>query len=217
MAPLAHDVIARLTTLLEHRRTGELENDAILDSLAGAIGDAAGRVGLVGYGDPAQEVDGGRVLRDTRVAPLWALAHAALYVGARLPGRKAGETEDEYLTRARDAVVYPLGIRRGTHEAVRRTLQPFLTGTKSVYIGEDPNDPYAIVVRTENTETPDPAAARQALEGSFVSGGVPGAIRAELVLQYVTSAFATWIEGTRTYAATAATVTWANVTREDVT
>lgn len=210
-------VAERLTTLLQHRRTGDAESDAILDGIIGAIGDTAERLGLVAYGDEANGISGERILRDPSVAPLWALPHAALYVGAGLPGRQAGEDDEAYLARARPAVVYPFGIRRGSHEAVRRVLEPYLTGSKTVYISDTYGGPYDLYVRTLPEETPDPAQARAVLEGDFVSGGQPGAIRAEQVLIYVSSTGVAWLEATRRWSEVADGVTWANVTEGDVT
>ena len=179
------DVIERLSTQLEHRRiAGDTVNNAILDALIGGIADGLERLALVAFGD--EGVPAERVLRDPRYAPLWALAHAALYTGATVPGRTAGESDDGYLARARDAVAAPLGIRRGTHEAVRRVVQPLLTGSKTVFIDDEPGS-YVITVRTLSGETPDPAAVQAAIEGSYVSGGQRGAMRAELALSYIVS------------------------------
>lgn len=207
----------KLTELLQHRRI-DPESDAILDAIIGAIGDAADRVALIGYGDPASDTPGERVLRDPRVAPLWALAHAALYSGAKLPGRLAGESDVDFLARARDAVVYPFGMRRGTHEAIRRALAPYLTGTKTVYISDRYGGPYDLYVRTLPAETPDGAECRAVLEGGFISGDQPGVIRAEQLLTYVVSTGVAWAEAgpTRTWASVADGVTWANVTNADV-
>lgn len=174
----------RLTEALEHRRTGGLENDAILDALIGGMADGMERLGLVAFGEEGQPAE--RVLTDPRFAPLWALAHSAMYTGAILPGRLAGESEADYLARARDAVAFPLGIRRGTHEAIRRAVQPLLTGGKNVFI-DDPAGSYDITVRVLTSETPDAAAVEAALEGDFVSGGQRGAIRAELRLNLIVS------------------------------
>lgn len=210
-------VAERLSALLAHRYNGEPVNDAIVDALCGAIGDAAERLGTVGFGDPDTGAEGGSILRDPRVAPAWALQHAALYSGAMLPGRMAGEDEADYLARARDAAVYPLGILRGTHEAIRRTAEPLLTGTKSVFIADNYGDEFGILVRTIESETPDPAAVGAALAGSYVSGGQRGAIRAELLLTYLVADVVTFAEATRRFDAVAAGVTADNVTRGDVT
>lgn len=206
----------RLTSLLDHRRVdGDDESNAILDAIIGAVADGMARLGLVAYGEDG--ISGERFLRDPSVAPLWALAHAALYVGAKLPGRMSGESDENYTARARDAAVYPFGIRRGTHEAVRRALAPYLTGTKTVYISDTYGGPYDVFVRTLPGETPDPALAERVLEGDFVSGGTPGAIRAEQNLVYVAADGVTWLEATSSWSAVADGVTWANLNLGDVT
>lgn len=206
-------VLERLDALLESRRY-DPESDAILDALLGAIADAAERLGVVAFGTDA--VPPGRALSDPSVAPSWALAHAAQYTGAILPGRSAGETEDEWLARARDAAVYPAGLKRATEEAVRRAAAPYLTGTRSVFVSYT-SDPYAVVVRTITSETPDPAAVQAVLEGSYVSGGQRGAIGAHQVLIYETSDDPAFSEATLTFDAVADGVTALNVTLGDVT
>jgi len=212
-------VAERLRDLLSHRRVdGDDENNLILDAVCDGIGDAMERLGVVAFGDPENGIPVGRALTDPSVAPLWALPHAALYTGATpLPGRWAGETDEAYTARARDAAVYPLGPKRGTHEAIRRTAQPLLTGTRQVFIADDYGGDYDILVRTIVSETPDPAAVAAALTGSYVSGGQRGAIRAELVLTYVTADFPTFAEATLHFNQVPNGVTAENVTRDDVT
>lgn len=212
-------VADRLRTLLAHRYVdGDDENNAILDGIVDGIADAMDRLGVVAFGDDVAGVPAGRALSDPSVAPIWALPHAAMYTGAiPLPGRMAGESEEDWLARARDAAVYPLGIKRGTHEAVRRTVEPLLTGSKQVFIADDYGGDYDLLVRTIIAETPDPAAVEKALAGDYVSGGARGAIRAELVLTYVTADYPTFAEATLAFSAVPNGVTAENVTREDVT
>lgn len=205
--------------LLAHRRVeGDDENNAILDALALALGDVMEPLGLVGYGDPDTGADTLQVLRDPSVATRETLAHAALYTGAvPLPGRWVGESDEDYLARARDAAVYPLGIKRGTVEAVRRAVMPLLTGTKTVVIARVVGDPYLLYVRTLVAETPDPVAVRLALAGDYVSGGARGAIRAELGLAYVISDSAAWLEASLRWSEVPGTVTWDTATLEALT
>jgi hypothetical protein len=210
-------VSERMKALLAHRYTGDPVNDAILDGICEGIAGAMDRLGLIAFGDPDTGVEGSRVLTDPRVAPLWALPHAAQYTGAEMPGRMAGEAEDAYLARARDAVAYPLGIKRGTHEAIRRTAQPLLEGTKNVFIADNYGDEYGILVRTIESETPDPAGMELALAGDYVSGGQRGAIRAELLLTYLTADVVTFAEATLHFSDLPDSVTAENVIREDVT
>lgn len=209
----APTVLERLTALLDSRRI-DAESDLILDAIIGGIADAAERLGIVAFGTDL--IPPGRALSDPSVAPSWALAHAAQYTGAILPGRAAGETEEDWLARARDAAVYPFGIKRGTEEAVRRAAAGFLTGTKTVSINYT-SDPYEIVVRTIAAETPDPAAVQRAIEGDYVSGGYRGAIGAHQKLTYSTSDVPAFSEATLTFAAVPDGVTADNVTLGDVT
>lgn len=203
----------RLTALLESRRA-DADSDLILDAIIGGIGDAADRLGVIAFG--TDEVPAGRALSDPSVAPSWALAHAAQYTGALLPGRGVLETEEAWLERARDAAVYPGGIKRGTEEAVRRTAAAYLTGTKQVVVSYT-GDPYEVVVRTITGETPDPAALQLALEGSYVSGGPRGAIGAHQKLSYLTSDQPTFSEATLRFSDVPDGVTGENATLGDVT
>lgn len=190
-------------------------SDQILEAIIGGIADGAERLGIVAFGNT--DVPVGRALTDPSVAPDWALPHAALYTsGGLLPGKKAGEADADWLARARDAAVYPLGIKAGTNEAIVRTVQPLLTGTKTVFITVGA-DPYTVVVRTLPAETPDQAAVAAAITGSFVSGGFRGALRAELALDYTVSNSPEFSEATRTFTTVTATATSTNVTRTDVT
>jgi hypothetical protein len=208
-------LIERLSGLLAHRRTGDVENDAILDGLIGGFAEGLARLGAVGYG--LDGVPGTRVLQDPRVAPYWALAHAAQYVGATVPGRFYGETREEWADRIRAALVYPFGMKRGSYESIRRAVAPLLTGTKTIVIADDYGGPYDLLVRTITSETPDPEAVRLALEGDFYSGGRRGSIRAEMKLTYLVADSVTFAEATRQFDDVAADVTFADATAEDVT
>lgn len=209
-------VTERLTSLLASRYVdGDVENNAVLDAIIGGIADAADRLSLIAFG--SDEVPPGHALTDPSVAPDWALAHAALYTGGILPGRSAAEPYEDWLARARSAAVYPAGIKRGTDEAVRRAVEPLLTGTKTVVISVAAGDPYQMVIRTITSETPSPAAVQAAIEGSYVSGGQRGALRAEQTLSYLVSDSPTFAEATLRFSDVPNGVTALNVTRDDVT
>lgn len=211
-------VAERFDELLDHRRVeGDTVNNAVVTALALAFADVFEPLGLIAFGDDEAGIEPLQVLRDPSVAPLTMLRHAALYTGAvPLPGRNATETDEEYLTRARAAAVYPLGIKRGTYEAVRRAVEPLLTGTQTVIVADVVDDPYRIYVRTLPAETPVPAAVAATIAGDFVSGGARGALRAELGLTYVVSDSPAWAETTLAWNAVAPTVTWNTATSEDV-
>lgn len=212
-APTVED---RLRDLLASRYIDDdPENNAVLDALIGSVAEAADRLGIIAFG--TDEIPPGQALSNPAVAPDWALPHAGLYTGGVMPGRLAGETDEDYLARARDALVYPLGIKRGTEEAVRRVTEPLLTGTRSVFISYSGGDPYLVAVRTITSETPDAAAVQAAIEGSYYSGGKRGAIRAELHLSYVVSDDPTFAEATLRFSDVPNGITAQNVTRDDVT
>ena len=180
-------VAERALALLTHRLTGDPEADylwiALVEGLCSQLEDA----GLIAYGSEDGSILPGRALTDPAVAPLKFLPHAAMYTGGTMPPRLMGESDEDYTARARAEVVYPRGIRRGTAAAIRIALQPHLTGEKAIAITDDFGGPYDILVRTRTAETPDEDAARLAVEGSFVSSGPIGAIRAELRLTYIVS------------------------------
>jgi hypothetical protein len=209
-------VADRILALLEHRRV-DPESDQLLEALIGGLAVAFDRAGLVAYGD--ETIPAGAALTDPGVAPLWALPHAALYTGGTLPPRLPDETDPDYLARARADVVFPRGMRRGSHAAVRTAAEPHLTGSKTVVIVDDQGGPYDLTVRTRTSETPDPAAARRAIEGSHVSGGPVGAIRAELVLNHIVSDDVIWdeVRDDLTWDEIDPALTWDDVTAADVT
>jgi hypothetical protein len=185
----------RILALLAHRYLeDDPESNELLEGLVGGIADAAEQLGVIAYGDDAAGIPPGAALTDPAVAPAWALPHAALYTGGEMPARMPGEAEAAWLERARAAVVFPAGIRRGSHTAVRLAAAPHLTGTRTVFILDRVGNPYELVVRVRASEAADPDAVRLAIEGSYVSGGPRGAIRAELELVLIVSDGPIWQE-----------------------
>ena len=187
----------RILGLLEHRYVpGDAENTRLLEGLIGGLAAAGDRLALIAYGDEDADppIAPGAAITDPAVAPAWAIRHAAMYTGGRVPPRLVGEDEATWLERARAAVVFPAGIRRGSHTAVRVAAQPHLTGTRSVFILDRIGNPYELVVRVRTSEAPDPDAVRLAIEGAYVSGGPRGAIRAELELVLIVSDGPIWQE-----------------------
>jgi hypothetical protein len=189
-------VAERILSLLQHLMPeGDEENATLLEGLVYGIGDSAERLGVLAYGNEDGTIPPGEALSNPAVAPAWALPHAALYTGGIVPGRMAGESEAAWLARARDAVVYPSGMRRGSHRAVQLAAAPFLTGTKQVVILDvEPTDPYSLVVRVRESEVVDADAVRLAIEGGYISGGARGAIRAEQVLTLIVADDPVWLE-----------------------
>lgn len=124
-------VADRAMTLLDYLRIDE-ESDAILEGLARGVLDPAERLSLVAHGDDTHGA--WAVLTDPQVAPLWALPHAAQWTGGKMPGRIAGESDEDYLARARAAVVRPVGMLRGSAGSLITAAQPYLTGTRRVRV-----------------------------------------------------------------------------------
>jgi hypothetical protein len=208
-------VLERLTALLESRYVdGNVENNAVLDALLGGISDAADRLGIVGYGSDAIPAE--QALTDPAVAPDWSLAHAAQYTGAKLPGRNAGESFDDWLVRARDATVYPEGIKRGTEEAMRRAAAPYLAAGAEMTIAYT-GDPFEVAVSVPVADILDEPALLLALSGDFVSGGHRGAIPAHHYVSFNSADVPLFSEATLNFSDLPATVTANNVTLGDVT
>lgn len=199
--------------LLAHRKIDEDdENNAIVDAFADALGDSFETLVSIAYGNEEGTTRPLQTLRDPSVADLDLLPHAALYTGALLPARNAGESDEDYLERARAAASALRNV--GSYQAIRETAEPLLTGTKNVYVMVDPLDPYTVLVRTRVAETPDPAAVEAAIEGDYVSGGRRGVLRAELGLNYAAADGVSWNETTITWGAVSDDTTWATATVE---
>jgi hypothetical protein len=139
---------ARAGSLLEHLRI-DPTSDALLDALVGGLtSDQVERLSLVAFGDGA-DVGSWEAITNPTKAPLWALPHSALYTGGILPPRMLGESDEDYLVRARAAVVQPRGPLRGSLAAARIAAWPHLTGTKTVRVDERHDDDdweYAVLV-----------------------------------------------------------------------
>lgn len=145
---------------VDHLRVDEA-SDAILDALVDASLELLDRAYLIAHGDDSMPPLA--AVTDPRVAPLWGLPYAAVWVGGEMPGRRPGETDEDYTARARHAVVYPRGMRRGSFEILRSSVAETLTGNRTVMVTERANgDLYALLVQTYAAETPDPAATAAA-------------------------------------------------------
>lgn len=155
------------------------ESDAVLEALIGAWTIGLERPAEVAYGVDARTV-AWAVLTDPGVAPLWALPHAALYTGGTMPLRLAGESDEDYLLRARDAVVLPRGMKRGAWSALRAAIRTHLTGSKFVSITEWVDDnPFKLGARVRDDECPDPAVVRATANAD---DAIPAGMKVEIVL-----------------------------------
>ncbi|WP_217913250.1 hypothetical protein [Miltoncostaea marina] len=146
-------------------------SDALLAALVGAWMTGFERAGEVAHGDG--ELPPWRILTDPAVAPLWALPHAAQWTGGRMPPRRGGETDADYLARARREVVYPRGMRRGSALIAVETAREHLTGERSVIFREGHGgDPWLLMLVTRIAETPDADALRAAVAAVLPAGVV---------------------------------------------
>lgn len=150
--PALHDAMARV-----------LGDGPIVDALAHGIAEQLERLHLIAYGDGTDSMPPWAALTDPRVAPIWALPHAAMWCGGELPPRRPGESDEDYHARAQYTIVYPRGMRRGSIGVLRRAVEETLTGTRTVIVHERAaGDLHAVVVQTYDHETPDPAATAEA-------------------------------------------------------
>ncbi len=134
-------------------------SNEVLDAVINATATAFTRPHQVAHG--TNELRPWQALTDPAAAPAWALPAAAMFTGGVVPPRRVGEPESMWLTRARQAVVFPAGMRRGGAQGVRVAVEDTLTGTRRVLIRERANgDRWAMHVHTLTGETPDPDRTR---------------------------------------------------------
>lgn len=158
----------RAWRLLAHLRR-DPESDALLLGLVRALTSQVERASVVAHGD--EGLRPWQALTDPRVAPGWALPYAALWTGGRMPPRRAGETDDEYVARARMAVIYPRGIRRGSAAIALEAARQHLTGDRRIEFRERwEDDPWRLLVVTYAAETPEPALVADAIREVLPAG-----------------------------------------------
>jgi hypothetical protein len=150
---------------LQFLHTGDPAEDQILDAFVQGMSTGLERATQVAHG--TDDAEGERVLTDPRVCPFWALPHAALWTGSRMPLRPFGMSDPDWETYARAYVVAALPAYRGGSVALRTVAQRFLTGTKSVkIITRYDGELWDTLVITRPDETADPDALLAALNAS---------------------------------------------------
>lgn len=140
----------------------DVESDELLAALVSAFMAPLVRASLVALGD--ETLRPWQAITDPAAAPLWAMPHAAQYTGGLMPERLEGESDTDYLARARHEVVFPRGMRRGGWAAALAAARRHLTGTRTVLFRERfGGDEWALGVVTRVAETPDPDAVEAAV------------------------------------------------------
>lgn len=183
----------RALGLLGFMRVDE-QSDMVLEALVTAWMAGLERPAQVAYGTPWE------ALSDPEVAPLWALPHAALYTGGRMPARLAGEDDATYLQRARAEVVRPSGMARGSWSALAIRIQAHLTVTRFVSIVEwVDGSVWKLAARVLEEECPDPDAA-------YAAANAPDVIPAGMHVDIVGASGPVWDEITDTW--DSITATW---------
>lgn len=178
MSTPADRALALLTHLLV---SGDSESNALLDALVRGWMTGSEPLGLIAYGDETRRP--WQVLTDPAAAELWSLPHASQYTGGTLPARLPGETDIDYLVRARSAALSPAGMYRGAQRAITEAVRPHLTGQRRVVVIPAPGgDIWSVIVITYLAETPDQDAVIEAIEG--VPTVHPGVVAAGIVVDY---------------------------------
>lgn len=127
----------------------------LLDAVGQLLGDVDDRVRDTADGFGWQrELD-----PDTTLSPAWLGA----FVGVTIP-------DGTPLARARQLILERRAFRRGSPDAMLEAARELLTGTKRVDLFERDGSPYRLRVRTYESETPDPARVRAALEAAKPAG-----------------------------------------------
>lgn len=108
-------------------------SDALRDLLVRAMLSPADRLSLICHGDGAT-YGPWEAITNPAVAPLWGLPFAAQFVGALMPKRLLGETDNDYTTRARQELLHPRGYFRGSDQSLAIVAQAYLTGLKTCHI-----------------------------------------------------------------------------------
>ena len=169
-------------------------SDQILGGLVAGLMTVAERSHEVAFGAPG--VPGGLVLTDPGAAPLWALEHAALYTGGAMPTRRPGEGDNDFLGRARVAVVSPTGMLSGSRGAAIAAAQARLTGSRSLIFRERWEGAlWRVLMVTSPSETPDAAGLVAAVQDVMPAGvRVLHEVRDERDWQEVLDAHGVWIQ-----------------------
>lgn len=142
---------------VRHLRTGDQENDDLLDGMT--VGLTAGLQRPVEIAHGLQDgTPGERVLTDPAVCPFWALPHAAQWVGGKMPARPPGLTDPEWETYARESILDYAGAYRCSPRALRKLAARYLTGDKSIQLVYRYLDDYTTLLIVRPAELDDEPA-----------------------------------------------------------
>lgn len=130
-------------------------SDTLLFALVQALLDPAVELSLVAHGDGVSTTSW-QALTDPLVAPLNELPYTAQWMGAVMPDRLAGESDDSYTARARAALIRPLGMRRGSAEALTHVALAYLTGAQVCKIVQNAGgNPWQVAVGVFDDQVTD--------------------------------------------------------------
>lgn len=177
----------------------DAESDRLMEGIVRGVLDAALPLSLAAHGDG---VSGPWVLlTDPERAPLEALPYAVQWTGATVAPRLEGETDDDYLPRARLEARRPRGMFRGSERALLDVARPFLTGASEPRITPAAGgDIWTVLFVVASAGVRDAVALERALNDPAV---IAAGMRAVLVLSDVP----VWDELTMTWDAET-TGTW---------
>lgn len=160
-APVLDTVAAELYERLAPFAFADEENDYALAHLC-----AAWASGLQEIDDLVRDTDDGvgwSGLFDVDRCPEQHLPYLAQINGTRLP---PGLSEQE----KRDWIKDAAGQKRGTVGAIKAAAQPYLTGTKTVFLEERQGGAYKLSVATFVSETTDADAVERAIRAQKPAG-----------------------------------------------
>jgi hypothetical protein len=127
----------RAVSLISYLYVDDVTADSLLEQRMRGMTDPAEQLSLVCHGDGGS-ITPWAALTDPRVAEIWALPYVAQWIGGVVPQRRAGETDDDFLPRARLELIHPRGMLRGGQTSLRIIAASF--GATSIRVVERPGD-----------------------------------------------------------------------------
>lgn len=143
--------------------------DVLLEQFIRGLLDPAKPLSLAAHGDGAN-IGPWEALTNPAVAPLENLPYAAQWVGAIMPKRLPGETDDTYAARARLELIHPRGRKRGGARSLQLVAQAYLAGDQTVLIEQYlSDDPFQVGVAVFAASVTDLAALTAAVNDNRVA------------------------------------------------
>jgi hypothetical protein len=197
--PLAAEVAEQLAPLLAQDDSNGNTGSHFIAALNGPLEVIADAVR-----EDEEERDGFAIFMDLDRAPAFALAWLAQFKGVRATPGLAGEAVREQIRAAE-------GLHRGTIGSLQRAAARHTASQDPTLVrvfDRVGGDPYATIVVTRTSDTPDPAATLADILSDKIIGEI---------ITHVVSDAALWIDGTLSWDAVGPGVLWGDVEVADVT